>query len=127
MAKGTLNKTQEITFDIIERYGEISRNEKGNIRKEFNLVSWNNNEAKLDLRSWIYNAEDEIERCQKGITITLEDFEAMVKLSIENGVIDIDEILANIEPSDDESDDEDDDEEYEEEDDDEEEYEEDDE
>ena len=40
----------KITFDIKENFGELSKAANG-WTKELNLVSWNNREAKYDIRT----------------------------------------------------------------------------
>lgn len=42
---------KEITFEIIEHYGVFGETSSG-WTKEVNLVSWNNKEPKIDIRSW---------------------------------------------------------------------------
>jgi hypothetical protein len=66
---------EEIECEIIESYGVFSAGAK-NWNKEVNLVSWNGRPAKLDIRSWQSNHE----RCGKGIALTREEAEELVKL-----------------------------------------------
>jgi len=65
----------EIECEIIESYGVFSAGAK-NWNKEVNLVSWNRRPAKLDIRSWQSNHE----KCGKGIALTMEETEELVKL-----------------------------------------------
>jgi hypothetical protein len=65
----------EIECEIIESYGIFSAGTK-NWNKEVNLVSWNGRPAKLDIRSWQNNHE----KCGKGIALTREETEELVKL-----------------------------------------------
>jgi hypothetical protein len=65
----------EIECEIIESYGIFSAGTK-NWNKEVNLVSWNGRPAKLDIRSWQSNHE----KCGKGIALTREETEELVKL-----------------------------------------------
>jgi hypothetical protein len=65
----------EIECEIIESYGVFSAGTK-NWNKEVNLVSWNGRPAKLDIRSWQSNHE----KCGKGIALTREETEELVKL-----------------------------------------------
>jgi len=65
----------DINCEIIESYGKISVG-KGNWNKEVNLVSWNGMPAKIDIRSWQTNRQ----RCGKGIAITREEAEELVKI-----------------------------------------------
>ena len=69
------DEDEEIECDIIESYGEFSRG-YGNWNKEVNLISWNGRPAKLDIRNWQKNHE----KCGKGIAITREEAEELVKL-----------------------------------------------
>jgi len=72
-----INKIEddEIECNIIESYGIFSAGAK-NWNKEVNLVSWNGRPAKLDIRAWQSNHE----KCGKGITLTREEAEELVKL-----------------------------------------------
>jgi len=65
----------EIECEILESYGIFSAGAK-NWNKEVNLVSWNGRPAKLDIRAWQSNHE----KCGKGITLTREEAEELVKL-----------------------------------------------
>lgn len=58
----------EIKFEIVEEIGVLSETDKG-WKKELNLVSWNDREAKYDLRDW---SEDHT-RMSKGITLTEDE------------------------------------------------------
>lgn len=62
----------ELKFEIVEHVGVISENDKG-WKKELNLVSWNERDAKYDLRDW----SDDHTRMSKGITLTEDE---LVKL-----------------------------------------------
>ena len=118
--KRTMTKKEEISYEIIETYGELNRNEDGTVRKEFGLVSWNDNEAKLDLRDWIYDEDGNIVKCRKGITVTLSDFEQMILFALKSEVFDeeflneVKSVLASNEENDEDDDELDDDEDYEE-------------
>jgi hypothetical protein len=65
----------EIECEIIQSYGVFSAGTK-NWNKEVNLVSWNGRPAKIDIRSWQSNHE----KCGKGIALTREETEELVKL-----------------------------------------------
>jgi len=58
----------EITFKIVEEVGVLSELPSG-WQKELNLVSWNERDAKYDLRDW--NADHE--KMRKGITLTVDE------------------------------------------------------
>lgn len=55
----------EITYEIINSIAIISESSKG-WTKELNLVSWNNREAKYDLREWSPTKD----KMGKGLTLT---------------------------------------------------------
>lgn len=63
-----MTENREITFEIVEQLGVLQEYPTG-WRKEVNLVSWNGNPAKVDIRDW----DPEHERMSKGITLTLEE------------------------------------------------------
>lgn len=43
--------SKQITFEIVEHIGVISSSPSG-WNREINIVSWNNNPPKLDIRDW---------------------------------------------------------------------------
>lgn len=73
MGVGKLN--QKFSYEILEEIGVLSENSKG-WRKELNLISWNDNSPKYDLRDW---APDH-EKMGKGLTLTIEEVKALKKL-----------------------------------------------
>ena len=58
----------DIKFQIEKEIGIISKSSKG-WTKELNLISWNDKEAKYDLRDWA----PEHEKMGKGITLNAEE------------------------------------------------------
>lgn len=62
----------EIKYEIKEKLGVLSESSKG-WTKELNLVSWNDKEAKFDIREW----DSEHKKMGKGLTLTKEE---LVKL-----------------------------------------------
>ncbi len=62
----------EIKFEIKETIGVLSISSKG-WTKELNLVSWNDKEAKYDLREW----DTEHEKMGKGITLSVEELKKL--------------------------------------------------
>ncbi len=58
----------EIKYEIIKTIGSISENNKG-WSKELNLISWNEREAKYDLRDW----DPEHKKMTKGVTLSKEE------------------------------------------------------
>ncbi len=65
----------EIKYEIIEEIGRISESTKG-WNKELNLVSWNDNKPKYDLRDWAPNHE----KMGKGITLSTEELKKLKDL-----------------------------------------------
>ena len=59
---------KEITCKITKEIAVLSENDRG-YTKEANFVSWNGNNAKLDIREWHPNHE----RCGKGVTLTEDE------------------------------------------------------
>lgn len=72
----------EIKFEIVKKIGVLSSSAKG-WNKELNLVSWNDREAKYDIREW---APDGI-TMSKGITLSKEEL-AQLKVIL-NGMEDL--------------------------------------
>lgn len=62
-----------ITCEVKKKIAELSKSEKG-YTKELNLISWNGNAAKLDLREWCPDHE----KCGKGATFTEEEGRALL-------------------------------------------------
>ena len=65
----------DFKYDVTKHIGVIS-SEKNNWRKELNLVSWNGRAPKLDIRDWAPDRE----KMGKGVTLTQEEAEKLVKL-----------------------------------------------
>ena len=65
----------DIKFEIKETVGVIAESAKG-WKKELNLISWNGNEAKYDLREWA----PEHEKMGKGVTLTNDELKALKEL-----------------------------------------------
>ena len=64
-----------IKFEIRKEIGVLSENAKG-WRKELNLISWNDAAPKYDIRDWA----PEHEKMGKGVTLTKEEAESLLKL-----------------------------------------------
>ncbi len=62
----------EIKYEIKENIGVLSENNKG-WSKELNLISWNDREAKYDIREW----SPEHEKMGKGVTLSEEELAAL--------------------------------------------------
>lgn len=58
----------DIKFEIKETKGVLSESAKG-WKKELNLISWNDKEAKYDIRDW----DSEHKKMGKGITFSLDE------------------------------------------------------
>ena len=65
----------ELKFEITKEIGVISENAKG-WTKELNMVSWNDNDPKFDIREW----SPDHTRMSKGITLTEEEMQQLVEL-----------------------------------------------
>ncbi|RLD01565.1 MAG: hypothetical protein DRI32_09400 [Chloroflexi bacterium] len=68
----------KISYEITKKLGVLSTSAKG-WTKELNLISWNGNAPKYDLRTW----SPEHEKMGKGITLTEEEVLALKKLLAE--------------------------------------------
>ena len=62
----------DIRYEIKEKVGIIAESAKG-WKKELNLISWNGNEAKYDLREWAPGHE----KMGKGITLTVDELKSL--------------------------------------------------
>ncbi|MGI6731874.1 MAG: YdbC family protein [Anaerovoracaceae bacterium] len=68
-------RKREITFELKNHIGVLGVNKKG-WRKELNLVAWNGNPAKYDLRDWDENHE----KMGKGVTMNKDEIKALSEL-----------------------------------------------
>ena len=66
---------KEFKFAVTQQLGVLGEGSKG-WKKELNLVSWNEREAKLDIREW----SPDRERRGKGVTLSPEELSALKKL-----------------------------------------------
>jgi len=62
----------EIKYEIKENLGTLSESSKG-WKKEVNLISWNDKEAKYDIREW----DTEHKKMGKGVTFSLEEIKKL--------------------------------------------------
>jgi len=62
----------ELKYEIQQKIACLSE-EKGGWIKELNLVSWNGNEAKYDIRAWSADHT----KMGKGVTLTKEEVVAL--------------------------------------------------
>lgn len=65
----------DFKFEVVEEIGVLSENAKG-WRKEFNLVSWNERDAKYDIREW----SPDHTRMSKGITMTEDEARTLLEV-----------------------------------------------
>lgn len=65
---------KEIQYEIIREIAVLSKSDSG-YTKEINLISWNGNEPKYDIRSFSPNRE----KCGKGITLTEQEVKTLLK------------------------------------------------
>ena len=68
----------DLKYEIKQNIACLSE-EKGGWTKELNLVAWNGNEAKYDIRSW---SEDH-QKMGKGITLTKEELVVLKDILME--------------------------------------------
>ena len=65
---------KDIQYEIVKEIAVLSAGDSG-YTKEINLISWNGNEPKYDIRSFSLNRE----KCGKGITLTADGAAALLK------------------------------------------------
>lgn len=64
---------KEIQYEIVKEIAVLSQSDSG-YTKEINLISWNGNESKYDIRSFSPNRE----KCGKGITLTEQEMKKLL-------------------------------------------------
>ena len=74
----------EVKFEIVEHLC-VLKDRKPAWDLELNLVSWNDNEPKYDIREW----DPEHKRCGKGITMDLDTLKNLVKYCEEAQIWDV--------------------------------------
>ncbi len=65
----------DIKYEIIKKIGVLSKSASG-WTKEVNLMSWNDREAKYDIREW----SPDREKRGKGVTLSREELSALKEL-----------------------------------------------
>ncbi len=65
----------EIKFEIIKKIGMLSKSNSG-WEKQLNLISWNERDAKYDIREWSPDGE----KMGKGVTLSKEELVALKDL-----------------------------------------------
>lgn len=66
---------KEIQYEIVKEIAVLSRSESG-YTKELNLIAWNGNSPKYDIRSFSPNHE----KCGRGVTLTADEAAALLKV-----------------------------------------------
>jgi hypothetical protein len=65
----------EIKYEIIKKIGVLSKSASG-WAKELNLISWNDRDAKYDIREWAPDGE----KMGKGVTLSKDELLALKEL-----------------------------------------------
>jgi hypothetical protein len=65
----------DIKYEIVKKVGVLSKSASG-WAKELNLISWNDREAKYDLRDWSADGE----KMGKGVTLSKDELLALKEL-----------------------------------------------
>lgn len=67
-----MNRNNELRFEIVEQIAVLAEQPTG-WTKELNLVSWNDNPPKYDIREW----NPEHDRMSKGVTLLPEEMQRL--------------------------------------------------
>ena len=70
---------EKIQVEIMKHIATLSEKRSG-WKKELNLVSWNGNNPKYDIREW----SPDHESCGKGITLTSQEMSDLLHLNFED-------------------------------------------
>ena len=65
---------KEIQYEIVKEIAVLSKSGSG-YTKEINLISWNGNEPKYDIRSF----SPDREKCGRGITLTEQEVKMLLE------------------------------------------------
>jgi len=65
----------EIKYEIIKKVGVLSKSASG-WAKELNLISWNDRDAKYDIRDWSADGQ----KMGKGVTLSRDELSALREL-----------------------------------------------
>jgi hypothetical protein len=65
----------DIKFEIVKKIGVLSQSDRG-WEKQLNLISWNDREAKYDIRDWSPDGKT----MSKGVTLSREELMALKEL-----------------------------------------------
>ena len=66
----------DFKYEVVENLGVLSINETSGWIKEFNLISWNDNVPKYDIRDW----SPDREKMSRGITLNEDEILELKKL-----------------------------------------------
>ena len=69
---------KEITYEIKKHIGTLTTDKAEIVRKEINIVSWNGNKPRYEIRSWKY-MENEKEAL-KGIVLQDDELKALKEI-----------------------------------------------
>ena len=72
----------EFKFEIVKHIGDISEPNGKGWRTELNLVSFNNNDPKYDIRAW----DAEHKKMGKGVTLTADECITLKELLLQEFV-----------------------------------------
>ena len=67
-------RNNKVRYEVVERIGVLNRKKSGWTR-EVNVVAWNGNEPKVDIREW----DPQHERMSRGVTLLEEEAEVLAK------------------------------------------------
>lgn len=67
-------KMRDIQYELVKEIAVLSRS-GGGYTKEINLIAWNGNAPKIDIRSFSPNRE----KCGKGLTLTADEAAALLE------------------------------------------------
>lgn len=62
-----------VTYNIVKHIAVLSENTKTGWKKELNIISWNGNEPKYDIREW---SADHV-KMGKGVTLTEDEYKVL--------------------------------------------------
>lgn len=67
-------KMRDIQYELVKEIAVLSRS-GGGYTKEINLIAWNGDAPKIDIRSFSPNRE----KCGKGLTLTADEAAALLE------------------------------------------------
>ena len=69
-------RKESVTYEIVYYLGALNERDRAGYQKEVNIVSWNDNPAKIDIRAW----NEDHTQMRKGITLSDDEAEVLLKL-----------------------------------------------